>query len=300
MTRPGCTRPTFAVRSAAIRAVDQRGSASSSERGAALLITFLMALLLSGLALAMGVFAHNSVVSGKSQWLDRRAFYIAEAGWQRARQALNAGTWVAALSPGGVYTEAFGGGEYRVTVLDNGDATYTITSEGYVPSQAVALAKRKIVERNLPASYVSGTNLSLDAEISASSSQSGEGKEPENANDGELSTKWQADTKGSGEWLALDYEIETTVDRVVVEEHPHIDGLSVEISDDGAAWTTVTGLTVVESPAKTWTADFTAASTQYLRVVFTDVPGTATAGVKELQSSNTAASLGQGTVTTQW
>ena len=98
---------------------------------------FLLMLVLSGLALAVGVLGHNSLVSGGSQLLDKQAFYVAEAGWQRARQQLVAGNWTAASSPGNTYTESFGAGEYRVTIVDNGDGTDTITSEGYVPSQSV-------------------------------------------------------------------------------------------------------------------------------------------------------------------
>ena len=100
-----------------IRGRRPRGSGrSSATRGVALLVTFLLMLVLSGLALAVGVFSHNSLVGSKAELLDKQAFYIAEAGRQRARQALVASTWLAAAAPGNTYTESFGTGEYRVTV----------------------------------------------------------------------------------------------------------------------------------------------------------------------------------------
>jgi hypothetical protein len=259
-----------------------------------------MMLVLAGLALAAGTVAHNSLLSGKSQLLDKQAFYIAEAGWQRARQAIAANTWTAAASPGNAYTESFGSGEYRVTIVDNGDGTYTITSEGYVPNQTLAAARRRVVERNLSAASSSGTNLSLAAAILASSSQPGSGNAPSNANDGQTATKWQASTAGNGEWLRLDFGSATAVNRVVILEHPHVDGLTVESSADGSTWTTVPGLSVVESPAQTWTANFTTTSTRYLRTVFNNVPANQTAGAKEFESYNASLTLGQGAVTTQW
>ena len=282
------------------------------RRGAVLLLTFMMGLLVAGLALAVGVFAHNSVVSGRNQWLDRQAFYIAEAGWQRARQALSTGEWIAAPSPGLTYTETFGSGAYRVTVVDESDgdkkhdddkATYTITSEGYVPNQALALAKRKVIEQAVSVTQPASANLSLGAAISASSSKPGAGNAPENANDGKNSTKWQADTKGDDEWLALDYGAATTVNHVVAQEHQHVDGVTVYTSKDGVTWTPAPNLTVVEPPdkkGKTWNASFTTVSTRYLRVVLTNEKSKDTTGVSELESYNAALMLGQGTVATQW
>ena len=78
---------------------------TSQQRGAALFLTFLVMLVLSGLALAVGMFSRNSMQTGTSQLLDKQAWYIAEAGWQRARQALSVGTWAAASSAGNTYTE---------------------------------------------------------------------------------------------------------------------------------------------------------------------------------------------------
>lgn len=273
-----------------------------SSRGAALLTTFLMMIVLSGLALAVGVVSHNSLVGGRSQLLDKQAFYIAEAGWQRARQALSAGTWSAAASPGNTYTESFGAGEYRVTLVENGGSptTYTITAEGYVPNQTVTVAKRKVVETAVPVTLGSGTNLSLSATASASSSSGS--NTPNKANDDNNGTRWESGTNGSGSWLSMDYGGATTLDTVVVQEHNNIDGLTIEWSDNGSSWTAASGLSVVESPNKTWTATFTATSHQYFRSQFTNVPSSKAAAVKEMESYYTAAapSFGTGDVTTQW
>lgn len=267
------------------------------KRGAALLLTFLMMLVLSGLATAIGIFSHNSLVTGRSQFLDKQAFYLAEAGHQRGRQAFVAGTWTAADSPGNTYTESFGGGEYKVTIVDNGSNTYTFTSEGYVPDHTVPIAKRRVTESNVPYSL---TNLSLAAAAFASSSQGS--FVPANANDGSTGTKWQAGTNGSGSWLAMDFGSATTLDQSIVKEDANITSLTIEFSDDASIWTVVSGLSVVESPPKTWTATFTATSHGYFRARFTAVPSTKKAAVNEMEGYNTSVSraLGKGIYTTQW
>ena len=268
------------------------------EQGAALVVTFFMMLILAGLALAVGVFSQNSLVGGRSQLLDKQVFYIAEAGWQRARQALVAGTWTAATSPGNTYTEAFGAGQYQVTVVDNGNGTYTITSNGYVPSQSAAIAKRKVAETAVTATVSNGTNRSLAATGSASSSSGPH--TAAKANDGDTGTNWQSSTKGSGSWLAMDYGSASTLSTIIIKENDAINGLSIEWSDDASSWTTASGQSVVESPSKTWTATFTAASHRYFRSNFTDVPSNKKAAVDEMESYNATVSLGTAPVTTQW
>ena len=276
------------------RAADRR--LTSVARGSVLFLTFLVMLILSGLALAVGVFSNNSVVAGRDRLLDQQAFYIAEAGWQRARQALNASTWSAAASPGNTYTESFGAGEYAVTIVDNGDSTYTITSDGYVPNQALAVARRRVVEASLPVSG-GGTNLSLGATASASSSQSGHAATL--SNDNNATTFWRANTQGSGEWLRMDYGSATTVSQIVILEEQWITGLSaVQYSSDGSSWSSVPSLSVTEA-GTTWTADFTATSARYFRVTFTASGSTRRVGVFEF-SSYAPFSLGTGAFRTQW
>ena len=263
-----------------------------------LFMTFLMMLVLAGLGLAVGIAAHNHVVGGHSQLLDRQAFYIAEAGWQRARQAIAAGTWTAAASPGNTYTESFGTGEYLVTVVDNGDGTYTITSDGYVPSQSQMIARREVIERSLSAS-ASGTNYSLTATAGASSAQVPHPASHSNDNDA-TTTYWRANTNGNGQWLKMDHGSAVSLNQIVVLEENEINGVTIESSSDGSSWSTVSGLSVTESPAKTWTCDFTAATQRYFRAVFTASGSSKKVSVYEYQSYNTAPSLGQGAVGTQW
>ncbi len=271
----------------------------TEERGFALLLTLMMILGTVGLALAVGVYSVNSLVSAKSELLDQQALHLAEAGWQRARQAVSDGTWSLATAPGSVQTESFGPGKYKVTLLDNGDNTATITSEGYVPDQTATVSKRQVVEATASVTN-NGTNLSLSATASASSSKGG--NTPDKANDGATNTSWEANTNGSNEWLRMDYGSATTLIQIIVRENKNIDGLTIESSSNGTTgWTTVSGLTVTESPAKTWTADFTSTSEQYFRAKFTSVPSNQKAKVKELESFfGFSITLGQGTYRTQW
>ena len=98
----------------------------------------------------------------------------------------------------------------------------------------------------------------------------------------------------------MDYTSATTLNQIVVEEKNFIDALTIESSDNASTWTVVSGLSVVESPSKTWTATFTATSHRYFRAQFTDVPSGKKASVTELKSYNSSFSLGTGSVTTQW
>jgi len=262
-----------------------------------LFATFLMMLVLAGLALAIGVTAHNSQLGGRSQALDRQAFYIAEAGWQRARQAINAGTWTAAGSPGNTYTEVFGGGEYQVTIVETDDEEYRITSDGYVPSQSSYVARRRLVEDEIDVT-TSNTNLSPSATATASSADAS--SPASNVNDGSTSTKWKAGSNGNA-WLVLDYASAVTVNQIVLKDTKQITTVTIEYSDNGSSWTSVSGLSVDEDD-DTWTADFTAASHRYFRASMS-VSSSKKAEVKEMESYNTASaslSLSRGDVTTQW
>jgi len=269
----------------------------AQQRGAALLTTFLLMLVLSGLALAVGIFSNNSLVGGKSQLHDAQAFYIAEAGLQRARQQLVAENW----SAGSSYTESFGAGQYEVSIVDNGDSTYTLTSNAYIPDSTNTIAQRQAVASSVAVTTGSG-NLSLDATASASSSKGS--NTPEQANDDGAGTYWQANTQGDGEWLAMDYSSATTVDQIVVKENDKIAGVNIQWSTDGSSWTTVSGLSVTESPAKTWTCTFTAASKRYFRGVFTASGSQQRVSVEEFESYDTSSSgltlTDEGTFTTAW
>jgi hypothetical protein len=263
----------------------------------------MLMLILGGLALAVGTASHNSVAGARSQFLDRQAFYLAETGWQRARQAIVAGTWTA----GNTYQESFGPGEYRVAIVDNGNGTYTITSDGYLPTYAFCSANpqhcrasRRVTEAAVPVT-LSGTNWSLTATASASSEQSSH--PASDANDGSTSSFWRAETRGSGQWLQMDYGSSLTLNQIVIEENGNITGLSsVQYSADGSSWSGVPGLSVNSSGSgnnQVWTADFTATGARYFRVTFTASGSNNRVSVEEFQSYGST-SMGQGSFTTTW
>ena len=284
-------------------AVSNQRLTTDHERGAALLLTFLMMLVLTSLAVAAATFSQHSLTTGKSQLLDKQAWYIAEAGWQRSRQAIVAGTWSAAASPGNSYTESFGAGTYIVTVVDNGGNSYTITSEGYVPSSTNPSAKRKVTETSLSVTTSDGSNSATSATATASSAAASH--PATDANDGSTSTHWQASTAGDGQWLKLDYSASPpTLTKIVILENANIadNGVTLEWSDNNSSWTTLaSGSSVIESPSQTWTATFSAISHRYLRATFNASGASKKVAVKELQSYNSSiSSLGHGAVTTTW
>jgi len=270
-----------------------------NTRGAILLVTFLLMLVLAGLALAVGIFAQNSLATGRSQLMDKQAFYIAEAGWQRARQAITAGTWVGSES-GTAYTESFGTGEYSVTIAANADGDeYTITSSGYVPTQSAYVARRQLVEDKVSASINNGTNYSLTATPSASSSSSGHAAT--SANDNDTGTYWEANTKGSGQWLKMDYGASPApLNKIIILEKSNITGITLEYSDNDSTWSS-SGVTVTKS-GSTWTATFTPMAHRYFRATFTSSGATKKVSVKELQAYNATVTLAttDTDVTTSW
>ncbi|MBI4598516.1 MAG: discoidin domain-containing protein [Candidatus Omnitrophica bacterium] len=271
--------------------------------------TFLLMLLLSGLALAVGVFSNNSLATSRSQLLDKQAYYIAEAGWQRARQALSAGTWSAASSTGNTYSESFGAGEYSVTIVDettpaveDDDTEYTITSSGYVPSAASYRSRRQVAETDVEVT-VTNTNQSLSATATASSTNGS--NTASKSKDGDTGTKWQAGTKGPNEWLKMDYGSAATVNRMIIKDDGNISSaITIQHSDDAAAWTAVSGSSIVESPNNTFDINFTSTSHRYFRALFPDVGSGSRAGVKEMETYNIASRAVEfgdaGTVTSQW
>lgn len=260
-----------------------------------LFATFLMMLVLIGLAIAVGLLSYSAQTGGKSRLVDQQALYLAEAGLQKARQQLVSGGQAVGWGESDV---AFGAGTYTVTTTDNGDGTYTINAQGYVPNRTTPVAQRQLTERNIVATTSNGTNLSLTATASASSSQGSD--VPSNAKDANLTTKWRAGSKGSGSWLSMDYGSASTLDKIIIKEDDNIDGLTIEWSDNGSSWTAASGLSVVESPSKTWTATFSESSHRYFRTLFTSVPSNQRAQVLEMESYNVSVSLGTGTYSTQW
>jgi len=82
-----------------------------------------------------------------------------------------------------------------------------------------------------------------------------------------------------------------------------LDGVSIESSPNGTSWSAVSGLTVTESPSKTWTADFNDTTARYFRAVLTASGSNNRVSVEEFESYNTATgsvTLGAGDFTTTW
>ena len=271
-------------------------------RGAVLLLTFLMMLVLAGLVAAVGIFAHNSLLIVKTQLLDQQAFSVAEAGLARARQQLAAGTWNAGTcTSGSPCTESFpptnATGQYQIVIT--GSNPYTVTSSAYLPNATTVAARRQATLTTVNA-Y---TNLSRNPNAVASASSSKSDNTPDKAKDGQTNTNWESNTKGSGSWLAVDAQVATTLNDIIVKENDNVDGLTIEWSDDASSWTAASGLSVVESPSKTWTATFTAASHRYFRAYLTSVPSSKRAEIDEMETYNTASSavsLDRGQFATQW
>ena len=256
------------------------------ERGAALLLTFLLMLVFAGMALGVAMYSHNSQAVGANQLQDKQAFYIAEAGLQRARQALEANTWFGATGSGNAYEENFGAGSYTVTIVDNDDGTYTITSDGYVPNDTTPAAKREAVETNLDVT-VTNTNLSLAATATASSSNGTH--TADKANDGSNSTYWQASTKGSGEWLKIDLGSSDTLDRIYIRENANITGITLQSSPDNSNWSSLSGLTGDgDDTDKDWTFNFTDTTARYFRATFTASGSGVRVSVDEFETYDTA------------
>ena len=271
-----------------------------NTRGAALLLTFFLMLILTSLALAVGLFAQNSVVTGNSQLLDWQAFNVAEAGAQRARQAFAAGTWTA----NSTHTEVFPPptatplGEYSVTI--SASSPYTITSDGYLSSIAAWVTRRRVTL----SSVTTSTNLALNPHVMATASSSNGSRTPERARDNSTSTDWRANTTGSGQWLTFNFQTATTVGQLVIDENQNITGVTVDWSDDGSTWTAGPAATVSGSGNnQTYTVTFSPDVVhQYFRATFTASSGSSRVGVDEMTATNSAGtlSLSQGTFATQW
>lgn len=217
-----------------------------------------------------------------------QAFYIAEAGLAKARWALSTGGEAVGWTETDI---SFAEGTYTLTTTDNGDDTYTITSDGYIPDDTNPIAKRRVIEKNIPITAGSGTNLSLTATALASSVVGG--FIASNANDGNSASKWKSSVN-NGSWLRLDFGSSTTFDRVV-SNGSKINSYTIEYSNDGVTYQEVANL--VESPTRTFTFD--SVSAQYLRV---SLNGNRPE-VIELQSYNSAGggfTLGQGSFVTSW
>ncbi|MBI5024840.1 MAG: hypothetical protein HZC18_07600 [Candidatus Omnitrophica bacterium] len=118
-----------------------------SRRGVALLSAFIVMVTLSTMTLAFLSMVKDDIKRNGSEQADLQANYIAKAGLAKARWALT--TSAQAVGWGETDT-AFGTGTYTVTTTDNGNSTYTIISEGYIPNDTNPVAQRRVEERNVP------------------------------------------------------------------------------------------------------------------------------------------------------
>lgn len=259
------------------------------DRGAVLLVTFLMMVLLAGLALAAAVFSHNSLATGRSQLLDRQALEVAETGAQRARQAFAALVWTANSSQTETLLSSTGSplGEYTVTI--SASSPYTITSDGYVPSTAAPILRRRVTLSALTTS----TNLALNPQVVATASSSNGSNTPEKARDGSTGPQWRAQTTGSGQWLKFDFQTLTTVGQIVIDEDQNITGVTLEWSDNDSTWTagpapTVSGPSNNQTYTVTLTPDV---FHRYFRATLTASGPGNRVGVDEMTVSNTAGTL---------
>lgn len=260
------------------------------EKGAVLILTFIVLLSLTAIALAFVSLIGYEIKATGVGLRNMQVFYIAEAGLAKARWALTKGGETAGW---GQTHEPFGEGKgtYIVSTAYSdppANEHVTIISEGYVPDDTNPIARRKVQERNI---RTLPTNLSLDAAASASSVIND--STADKANDGESDTKWKS-AVNNGSWLKIDFGSSATFDKALIDGSK-IDSYMIEYSTDDVTYHAVTG--IVESPA--WTFTFDPVSAQYLRISLNgDKPE-----VKELESYNTAAgntSLEQGAFVTSW
>lgn len=265
-----------------------------NEKGAVLILVFVMLVGLSGLAFAFVTMVTDETRSTGAGLRNMQAFYIAEAGLAKARWALTAGEetvpWSEADTP-------FGGGTYTVNAADdNGDGSVTtITSEGYIPDDTSPLVRRQVIEEDITIGSGTLTNRSLAATISASSEKFPQNPAT-NANDGDGGTKWKAGSKNDA-WLKLDFGSSTTFTGVVYTGN-NINSVTIEYSNDDSSYNGVT--TPVVSGG---TVNFDSASGRYLRFSM-DVDSNRTAEVDELEvydvNEVVSPALGQGEFSTTW
>lgn len=278
--------------------LDWRGE----EKGAALIAAFAVLVGLTIIALAFVTMVSDDIKNAGAALIDAKAYYVAEAGLAKARWALTTDGQSVGWGESDI---SFGAGTYTVTTTDNGDSTYTIVSEGYVPNDTNPLAKRRVEERNISTTTSGLTNLSLTATASASSYKGVD--TPDKANDGQTSTKWRADgipSAGSPQWLAMDLGIAQTFDRVAFDEPSgnKITTYQIQSSSDGTSWSAVSNAVETINGSVT-TVNFDAVTVRYHRIYITaSTRRDPSIAEYETYNSNEIQSiiLGQGKFVTSW
>lgn len=257
------------------------------RRAVAFIFTFIILASLAVVVLALLSMIHYEMKTTQAGLYNMQAFYIAEAGLAKARWALTTGGQAVGWGENDV---SFGSGTYSVTSVDNGDGTYTITAEGYVPSDINPRAKRKVIEEDITPGG-SSTNYSLSAAATASSQQGG--NTAPKAIDGASNTKWKS-TVNNGSWLKLDFTNPISFNKIVYDGK-QISSYVIQYSNDDVTFTPVSGK--VEAPVGT--VSFNQVTARYLRF---SINGNKPE-VNELETYNTSGSipaLGQGKFITLW
>jgi len=265
-----------------------------NKKGMVLILTFIIMVALAAIAVTFLYMTSVQTRASGRNIQDAQAFWVAEAGLAKARWALTTGGQAVGWSEPPSSPFGAGNGTYIViTAYSDAPANQhvTITSEGYIPRNTNYVAKRQVVESDIPFSGA-GTNLSLSATATASSASGGH--PAGDAIDGNTHSKWAASDKGNA-WLKLDFGSAATFDKVVINGQKNINSSTIEYSTNDVAYTGVTNL--VELP--TWTYTFDSVTAQYLRFNM-EVASNKSAEVSELETYNTAGGLGQGLFTTSW
>ena len=228
------------------------------EKGAILIIVFVVMVALSGVAFAFLTMISQETKSAGAGLLNMQAFYIAEAGRAKARWALTTDGQTADWGESDV---ALGEGTYTVAAVDNGDDTITITSDGYIPDRTNPLIMRRVLEKNIPTTSGSSNNLALGATASASSTFGS--NVAANANDGNSSTRWRSNVNGNSQ-LQLDFGSAIAFDRVVFDER-QFSSYTVQYSSNASTWNAVTGATASVAGNVT-TVTFDEVTVRYVRL----------------------------------
>ena len=260
---------------------------TANKKGIALVFVLIVLVALAGVTLGFWSMTDSGLRLAGAELATAQAFYLAEAGHDKARYMLAAG--------GGTvpYTEtntSLGPGTYTVSAVYADPPTnslVTITSDGYVPNSASPIARRTFIEKN---ASIGGTNLSLAATKSSSGNPGGH--PPQDAADGNQSTYCQLNGS-SNRWLQLDYGSAKTVSKVVLSGL-NITTCVIQYSSNGSKWTNVSGASGTLPGTKT----FTAVTQRYLRALVSGANNLMRINEFESYSSSGSGSLGKGPVTT--
>lgn len=274
----------------------------ANRKGAVLIGVFVILVALTAISAAFITMVRFEAQNTGTELNDAKAFYLAEAGLAKARRALTTGGQAVGW---GESDTALGAGTYTVTTADNGDGTYTIISEGYVPNDTNPVARRRVEERNISATVSGLTNLCIGAAATASSSRGA--NVPARAIDGSLSTWWQANgnpSPASPQWLRVNLGSAKTFNRVIFTEPAGntITAYTIQHSSNGSSWTNVSS-PVATKVGTTTTVNFTAVTKRYHRIRIT-ASALTRPSISEYESYDTnqavSVTLGQGKFVTTW